>query len=318
MKRIRTFVAVLAVIAAILVVAQARGGSQTPASAVRFDEFAPTTFSVVTHDAARMAAAWADVLGVAAPPVNQPEVTYPPVFEGDRSAVVRMASLQMANMTVSMHQGPPGTYWRQIVDAQGELLYRMNFRVHSLADQTAYFEKKGGTLVIGDPAKVPYVNVNLWPQYGVALELNGVAEGAGPASARPAPPAGSFASHPVFKIAFVAPDLDQAMRHYADLFGIEAAPATGTTSAVAWATLPFPNGVLLELNEPLDGASIWRDHLQRYGRSIFGVGFRVESVREQAAYLSSKGGVLVFGGPDARSAVFDFTSRLGTVIEIHE
>ena len=330
MKRIPAFAGAIAVG---LLVAQARGVSQSPAGPVRFDDFAPTTFSVVTRDVAKRAGAWADVLGIAVPPINEPEAVYPPLFGGDRSARPKMASLQMANMTVSLHQPPPRTYWHDILDTHGELLYRMNFRVRGIADQTAYFERKGGTLVIGDPAKVPYVNVNLWPTYGVALELNGVADNAGPAPARPAPPAGSFASNPVSKIAFVVPDVKQAVRDYSDLFGLPAASTTtGTTpplvfpasakvdrkTTIAWAKLTFPNGVLLELNEPRGGASVWRDHLQKHGRSIFSVGFRVKSVREQAAYLSSKGGVLVFGGPDARYAGFDFTSRLGTVIEIHE
>jgi catechol 2,3-dioxygenase-like lactoylglutathione lyase family enzyme len=303
---------------------------------VRFDEFAPTTFSVVVRDVEKTAAAWADVLGIAAPSVNQPEVVYPPIFEGDRAGRPKMASLQMVNMTVSLHQPPAGrNYWRQTLDAQGEALYRMNFRVHALADQTAYFERKGGTLVIGDPAKVPYVNVNLWPKYGFAVELNGVAADSGSpqaSPARPTPPAGSFASNPVVKIAFVVPNLDQAIRDYTDLLGISATSATRTTASIMFsdgpkanhhvtvtrATLPFTNGVLLELDEPHGVPSVWNDHLQKHGRSIFSVGFRVKNVREQINYLSSKGGQLVFGGPTASYAGLDFTASLGTVIEIQE
>lgn len=313
-----------------LFVAEVRGHAQAPAG-VRFDEFAPTTFSVVTSDARALAAAWADVLGIVAPAVNQPDVTYPPAFTGDRSARPTMASLQAANITVSLHQPPPGTYWREILDAHGQRLYRMNFRVHGLAEQTAHFERMGGTLVIGDPAKVPYVNVNLWSKYGVALELNGVPADAPPPAPRPVPPAGSFATNPVVKIAFVVPDLKAAVRDYRALFGLPAA-RTGQTSTIAfpagstadrstsikWAKLTFPNGVLLELNEPHGGASVWRGHLQAHGRSIFSVGFRVPSVRDASAYLASKGGVLVFGGPDARYAGFDFSGKLGTIIEIQE
>jgi hypothetical protein len=325
MKRFQTLAVA---IAAMLIVAQTRGGSQSPAGVVRFDEFAPTTFSIVTHDADKTAAAWADVLGIAKPPINQPEAVYPPNFEGDRSARPTMASMQMANMTVSLHQPPAGrNYWRQTLEAHGQALYRMNFRVHGLADQTAYFESKGGTLVIGDPAKVPYVNVNLWPKYGFAVELNGVAADAGPAAPRPAPPAGSFAANQVFKIAFVVPNLDQAVRDYRDLLGLSMPPVIGTTSSIVFpesvrddrktriasAKFTLANGVLLELNEPRGGASIWRDHLQKHGRSIFSVGFRVKSVRDQVAYLSSKGGVLIFGGPNATYAGFDFTPTLGTV-----
>ena len=329
MTRTWTFGVALAVL---FVGAPVRVGSRAPAGAIRFDEFAPTTFSVVTPDVVQTAAAWADVLGITAPSINQPDVTYPPVFDGDRAGRPKMASLQMANMTVSLHQGPARTYWHDLLDTHGTRLYRMNFRVHGLADQTAYFERKGGTLVIGDPAKVPYVNVNLWPKYGVALELNGVAAGAPAASPNPAPPAGSFAGNPVVKIAFVVPNLAEAIRDYTELFGLPSGAVTGITptlvfpdgltvdrkTTIAWAKLTFPNGVVLELNEPRGGSSIWRDHVQKHGRSIFSVGFRVTSVREQAAYLTSKGGVLVFGGPNETYAGFDFSSRLGTVVEIQE
>lgn len=328
MRHLQTHV--LAVAAALFLV-QAHGSSQTPTGTVRFDEFAPTTFSVVTPDTRALSAAWADVLGITAPPPNQPEVTYPPSFSGDRSGRPTMASLQLANMTLSMHQPPAGTYWKQILDTHGQLLYRMNFRVHGLADQTAHFERKGGTLVIGDPAKVPYVNVNLWPTHGVALELNGVAADAPAPAPRPTPPAGSFARHPVAKIAFVVPNLEEAVRDYQDLFGLPA-PTTGTiprhvfpegltvdrATTVRWAKFTFPNGVILELNEPKGGPSVWRDHLNKHGRSIFSVGFLVGSVRDEFAYLTSKGGVAVFGGPAARYAGFDFTAKLGAIIEIKE
>lgn len=326
MTRIRTSTIALAVI---LLVAQARGGSQSPGP-IRFEDFAPTTFSIVTHDSNALAASWADVLGIPKPATFQPEAVYPPNFKGDRAGRPTMATLQTANMTISMHQPPPLTYWKEILDTHGQLLYRMNFRVRGIADQTSYFEGKGGTLVIGDPAKVPYVNVNLWPKYGVALELNGVADDAGPAKAPPPAPAGSFAANPVRKITFVVPNIDEAIRDYADLFGIKTAPERGITPAyvfpeasaadrkmtMAWAKLAFPNGVILELNEPRGGTSIWRDHLQKHGRSIFSVGFRVANVRDAIAYLTSKGGVLAFGGPDTRYAGIDFKARLGLVIEI--
>lgn len=314
-----------------LVLALAGTATIGSAGAVRFDEFAPTTFAVVTPDVARLGAAWADLLGLTAPPVNRPEVVYPPVFAGDRAGRPGMITMQMGNMTISLHQPPDGqNYWRQTLDQQGQALYRMNFRVHDLPDQVAYFQSKGGTLVVGDPAKVPYVNMNLWSGYGVAFELNGVAAGAPPAAPRPAPPAGSFAANPVVKIAFVVPDLGRAVADYAGLFGLNPASAVRTTVKVQRggaaagttrlkrATLTFPNGVLLELNQPDGGRGIWQDHLRRHGRSIFSVGFRVPDVRAASAYLSSKGGTLAFGGGTAAYAGFDFIASLGAVIEIQQ
>ena len=313
-------------------VVSARYAAQTPSSAIRISEFSPTTVSVVVHDVEKTAGAWADVLGIPMPGIVEPEVVYPPMFEGDRSSRPKMTSMQMANLNVSLHQPPAGkTYWRELLDTHGELLYRMNFSVHDLADQTAYFERKGGKLAIGDPAKVSYVNVNLWPRYGFALELNGLAasQDASPTS-RPAIDAMAFASHSVFKIGFVVPDLDKAVADFADLLGISSGATRGRrlvegggstsdeAATIDTATLQFPNGMLLELNQPRGGESIWRTHLQKHGQSIFSVGFSVKSVREQIAYLTGKGGTLVLGDASTPYAYFDFTSRLGTIIELGE
>ena len=321
------------VIVAVTGAVSARYAAQTPPSAVRFNEFSPTTVSVVVRDVEKTARAWAEVLGISVPRIVEPEVVYPPMFEGDRSGRPKMTSMQMANLNVSLHQPPAGkTYWRELLDTHGELLYRMNFSVHDLADQTTYFEQKGGTLTIGDPAKVPYVNVNLWSRYGFALELNGLAASQDASqTSRPAIDATAFANNPVFKIAFVVPDLDKAVADYADLLGISSAGATrgrrlvgrdGSTSAQAatidTATLQFPNGMLLELNQPRGGESIWWTHLQKHGQSIFSIGFHVKSVREQIAYLTGTGGTLVFGDASTPYAYFDFTSRLGTIIDLVE
>lgn len=297
---------------------------------VRFKDYPVTTVSVVVRDADRSAQAWADVLGVAVPAVVEAKgLPFPPSF--DQSAVLRMTTLRMANMFVSLHQPSSGnSYWKAVLDAQGEALYRLNFRVNGMADHVRYLERKGGELVVGQHGGT-FTNVNLWPKFGFAVELG---EGPAPAASSTSPLSGTpvFASNPVFKIAFVVPDLAQAVKDYADLFGFDAPPIMGTlhptgfpqgttvdrSASVKTAIFRLPNGIDLELNEPQGGQSVWRAHLESHGRSLFSVGVRVSSVEGVLPYLTSKGGKLVLGAGGARYAFFDFVSRLGTILEVHE
>ncbi len=335
MRRATTSVMVAAVL---MTLGAVHGATQERPAAINFEEFVPDGFSIVVRNAVASADAWADVLGLPGAMVFEPQApVFPPDFDGDRVGVgPTIALLRMGQMGVTLHQPPPGrNYWRQLLDAHGEVLYRLGFGVHGLAEVTEFFQQRGATLVLGDPSKTPYVNVNLWPGYGFALEINermpNTTQAANTSALRmirPAPEAPktlestAFARHRVTTIAFVVPNLEHAVGDYAKVFGLSAQSATRVIRPngfpVKTATLRFSNGVALELNEPLSGQSIWRSHLQQHGRSLFSVGLRVGSVRDEVAYLTRKGGTLSFGGGDAPYAYFDFTRRLGTVIEVRE
>jgi catechol 2,3-dioxygenase-like lactoylglutathione lyase family enzyme len=318
--------------------ASADGSTQAPAAVIDFAEFAPNGFSVVVRDAKRAAVAWSDVLGIPVASIFEPQaIVYPPGFDGDRTGNgPTIALLMMANMSVTLHQPPPGrNYWRELLNAHGQTLYRLGFQVHGLAAATNWLERNGGKLVLGDPAKSPYVNVNLWPRYGFAVEMNEQAPNAAQ-SANPVvlkyiqPPRRAFvkpgpktlASNLVSTIAFVVPDLDRAIRDYAALFGLPPGSAIRIDRPrgvpLETAALRLSNGVMLELNTPKPGPSLWRTRLQRHGPSMVSIGFRVESLRDQLTSLRRKGGRLILGGAGQRYAYVDFTGSLGLMIELRE
>jgi catechol 2,3-dioxygenase-like lactoylglutathione lyase family enzyme len=312
--------------------------TQAVRATVDLAEFAPDGFSVVVPDARKAAAAWSTLLGVPVASIFEPQaIVYPPKFDGDQTGNgPTIALLLMANMSVTLHQPPPGrNYWRELLDAHGPTLYRLGFQVHGLAEATAWLERHGGKLVLGNPAKSPYVNVNLWPHYGFAVELNEQTPNAEqkahpvvlkyiqpPRRAFVKPGRHAFASNPVSTIAFVVPDLARAIRDYATLFGLSPASAIPIerprSIPLRTAALRLSNGVMLELNEPKPGPSLWRTRLQRHGTSMVSIGFRVKSVRDQLATLKARGGRVVLGGADQHYAYVDLTHRLGMVIEIRE
>ena len=76
----------------------------------------------------------------------------------------------------------------------------------------------------------------------------------------------------------------------------------------------------LELIEPIDGPSTWKDQLDRHGESLHHIAFVVNGMKEKIAYLAAKGMPLVQRGEytGGRYAYVDGTSQLGAVLELLE
>ncbi|HWQ14158.1 MAG TPA: VOC family protein [Roseiflexaceae bacterium] len=76
----------------------------------------------------------------------------------------------------------------------------------------------------------------------------------------------------------------------------------------------------LELIEPLDEPSTWKDHLDRHGDSLHHIAFHIQGMSERLAYLSAKGIPLVQRGEytGGRYAYVDSAPQLGAILELLE
>ena len=76
----------------------------------------------------------------------------------------------------------------------------------------------------------------------------------------------------------------------------------------------------VELIEPIDGPSTWKDQLDGHGDSLHHIAFVIEGMQEKIAYLNSKGVPLVQRGEytGGRYAYLDGVAQLGTVLELLE
>jgi len=74
----------------------------------------------------------------------------------------------------------------------------------------------------------------------------------------------------------------------------------------------------LELIEPIDGPSTWRDQLDQQGESLHHIAFEIKGMQEKIAFLESKGLRLVQRGEytGGRYAYVDGRAQLGTVLEL--
>ena len=76
----------------------------------------------------------------------------------------------------------------------------------------------------------------------------------------------------------------------------------------------------VELIEPIDGPSTWKDQLDRHGDSLQHLAFRIEGMDEKVAHLEAKGMPLVQQGDfkGGRYVYVDGSAQLGTMLELME
>ena len=76
----------------------------------------------------------------------------------------------------------------------------------------------------------------------------------------------------------------------------------------------------VELIEPIDTPSTWKDQLDQHGDSLHHIAFEIKGMQEKISYLDSKGIPLVQRGEytGGRYAYLDGIAQLGTVLELLE
>lgn len=92
------------------------------------------------------------------------------------------------------------------------------------------------------------------------------------------------------------------------------------TSARAKLAFFHMGQVTVELIEPIDGPSTWKDQLDQHGDSLHHIAFEIKGMKEKVAYLDSKGVPLLQRGEytGGRYAYLDGVAQLGTVLELLE
>ena len=92
---------------------------------------------------------------------------------------------------------------------------------------------------------------------------------------------------------------------------------TGARAKLAFLNL---DNIQIELIEPIDSPSTWRDQLERHGDSLHHIAFRIQGMGEKVAYLDGHGIPLVQRGEytGGRYAYLDGVGQLGTILELLE
>ncbi len=146
--------------------------------------------------------------------------------------------------------------------------------------------------------------------------------------------AGLLGNNVVTQIGILVNDIDKVSQAYADFFGVPkpAAMLTGTleeTQATfngqpceARAKLAFFNmgSLQIELIEPDQEPSTWRNYLNEHGEGPHHIAFMVEGMKEKITLLESKGFPLQQKGEytGGRYAYIDTISELKVLVELLE
>ena len=140
------------------------------------------------------------------------------------------------------------------------------------------------------------------------------------------------------QVGFVVNDIEATIKQYALVFGCAAPsavpagdyavtqtkvfgqPAPEADSKMAFFDLT--SGVQLELIEPNEKPSVWRDHLNKYGEGIHHIAFVVDSIDDTVAECLKMGMVLeqegFYGDASGKYAYLDAFDSLKCRIELLE
>ena len=135
-------------------------------------------------------------------------------------------------------------------------------------------------------------------------------------------------SNKVIQIGIVVKDIEKAVEMYSELFGIEKPNIRNAFPTIRYRgedivtkslLCSFPMGnVTLELIQPDDGPSSWREFLDAKGEGVHHVGVVVEDLEATHAALSAKGITeRQFGGAQWGSyCIVDSADQLGVLFNI--
>lgn len=140
----------------------------------------------------------------------------------------------------------------------------------------------------------------------------------------------------VVQIGLVVNDLDKTGRKFADFFGVECPPTcySGEAEVVKGTYLGKPTNaschmkffetphLQIELIEPDDTPSVWRDFLNEKGEGLHHIAFKVKSADEQIKNLEEKGYPLLqrglYGDASGQFAYMDTQGDLKLILELLE
>jgi methylmalonyl-CoA/ethylmalonyl-CoA epimerase len=143
-----------------------------------------------------------------------------------------------------------------------------------------------------------------------------------------------FKDKPITQIGLVVDDIEKAARAWSNALGVaipeiivtapveEARTEYKGESSTARAKLTFFHigPIMLELIEPLEGNSTWKDHLDSHGPSLHHIAFEVDDIEELLPRLNDHEMVLVQRGEfeGGRYAYLDGQEHFGAVVELLE
>ncbi len=142
----------------------------------------------------------------------------------------------------------------------------------------------------------------------------------------------------IAQVGFIVKDVEATKAKFAELFGVEVPPTIdggeyeitqtvykGEAAPEANCLMAFfnlDNGFQIELIEPNEAPSTWREFLEQHGEGIHHIAFRMKGMQENIAACEKFGMTLVqkgeYGNGAGRYAYLDANADLKCMIELLE
>lgn len=145
---------------------------------------------------------------------------------------------------------------------------------------------------------------------------------------------GVLGTKTITQIGLIVRDIEATSQYYADFFGVEKPQAFWTDPqdkaqteyrggpSPARALLAFfdMGSLQLELIQPDEGPSTWREHLDAHGEGVHHIAFVVEGMKEKITLMEQRGMSLLQKGEytGGRYAYLDSLKDLKVIVELLE
>ncbi len=296
---------------------------------------------IVVRDVEVSAAEYCKIFGLEMPGIfsasGEPRATYKgqEISAGLRGVVFDMGKLQVELLQPT--DSPSA--WADYLEQQGEGIHHIAFAVTNTAKAVESFAQYGYGIVqqgMFTNGEGMYTYLDTDKDMGIVVELMERFNPPPPSEPKPFPAEIGIGTNVVTQVAVLVNDIEKAKKRISEVFGLPEPPLivtpgyeiTETTykglPCEATAKLAFFNfgQAQLELIEPDQTPSVWRDYLNEHGECSHHIAFGVRDSEAAATYfakhdiaVSQQG---LYGDRSGMYTYLDSGSKLGALVEILE
>ncbi len=299
---------------------------------------------IIVKDVDASAARYAEILGIDLSQNFQTTLlhdhTHATYYGKPTDARAKLTSVDIGRLQFELLQPlDPPSAWKDYLDQHGEGVHHVAFFVpktdvaaNSFKDYGYLITQEG--LFTGQTGKYTYLDTD--KDLGVVIELLEHFNGSPVLQGAPFPADKGIGTDLVLQVGIIVNDIERTAQRYSEVLGLPKPTIQQTRGYAGAKTLYhgqpcdgtaklafFGVGQLqIELIEPDEKPSVWRDYLNAYGEGAQHIAFRVENTQRAVDYLAGFDIPIaqqgLYSSGDGMYTYMDSQAQLGTTVELLE